>query len=235
MNDLVLSTSSISAYLRCHYRFFLEHVYRLPGAQNMEAAVGQAVHSGVEAFYKSPVRPENALRAAFEHEVERVPAEAVAAYPGALEDALRMLDVYRREVAPHFTPTLVEAPFTMMVEEVIVSGTIDGADEDVRDLKTTDRVSKFNPANYSLQLTIYSWGYRHLTGHAPRRLLLDVLGRSGKIPYRQFEVEPDDRGALDVIGIARDGILKGDYEPNGALSGQCRYCPYIEVCDHAVR
>lgn len=241
-NGLVLSTSSISEYLRCNYRYFLSHVYRLRGQQNMAAAIGQAVHAGVEQLHHEErgdwgvVTAQDALRAAFEHEMASVPISEQAADPDALQDGEKMLGVYRRDVLPAFHPTLIEAPFTFRVDGVIVSGTIDAADEDVRDLKTTSgktingRKPHFSPENYDQQLSLYAMGYQALTGKRPQRLLLDVLTRRGT--YRQYEREPKISETLDVLGVVRDGIVREEFSPTGALSGACRWCPFINVCSY---
>lgn len=234
---LILSASSITTWLRCHRQYLYSSVYRVQGGQNLAAALGVAVHAAAEAFWKSPTRPQAALRRAFEAEVVNVPVPYEEPLGGLVVDGERMVGVYIAQVAPRFTPTLVEQEFLIDVAEVpgvLLSGTIDAADEnDVRDLKTTSMISRFNPSSYSLQLNLYGLGYRALTGRAPRRLLLDVLTRSGNVPYREIEVEADVGGTLDVIGLARDDILNGDYSPTGADAGMCKWCSYREICPSA--
>lgn len=238
MGDLILSTSSISAYLRCGYAYYLGYVWRWKGQQNVAAAIGQAVHAGVEALHRGQPAVE-ALRAAFVLEVASVPTAELAADPGALDDALRMLNVYNEEVLPTFHPFLVEAPFSVRVDGVVITGTIDAADEDLRDTKTTagktinGRKPNFNPANYDLQLSLYRLGYWGLTGKYPKRLLLDVLTRRGT--YRQYEREPQTADAVGTLGIVRDGIVREEYEPNGALNGACNWCSFAARCGYAVR
>lgn len=236
---LVLSTSSVTEYLRCHHRYFLGHVYRMRGAQSVPAAIGQAVHAGVEAMFRAgPVTAQKALQRAWDEESSNVPPEELAADPEALADARKILAVYQREVAPRFHPTLVEAPFAVKVEGIIISGTIDAADEDVHDTKTTagktinGRKPRFDAANYDLQLALYRLGYKGLTGSWPRRTVLDVLTRRGT--YREIEREPSVRDALDVVGVVRDGLARGDFDPTGALSGACNWCPFAARCGHAV-
>jgi hypothetical protein len=237
MSDLILSTSSISEYLRCHHAYLLGHVYRMQRRQSVAAAIGQAVHAGVEALHRGQPA-HNALRAAWDEEVESIPADAVAADPDAFTDAKKMLSIYERDVLPTFQPTLIEAPFAARVAGVILTGTIDQADDDVRDTKTTSgktingRKPHFDPANYDQQLSLYRLGYKALTGKWPRRLLLDVLTRRGT--YRQYEREPRTADAMDALGVARDGILREEYDPNGALSGACNWCGYVERCGYAV-
>ena len=136
-------------------------------------------------------------------------------------------------------PTMIEAPFSLRTEGVILTGNLDYADDDVRDLKTTAgktingyKPTSFNPRNHGLQLTLYSWGYKALQGRWPARLLLDLLTRKGA--YREYELEPDHGAARDVLGVVRDGITREDFEPTGALTGACRYCPYTQRCPYVV-
>jgi RecB family exonuclease len=239
MNDRpILSASSITEYLKCPQRYYLSHVLRLRGTQSLARAIGQAVHSGVEALWKSPVRPLDALRATFARELESVPTEEIAADPEALADAETMLATYRREVFPVFHPTYVEEPFLVETEGVLLSGTIDAADEDVHDTKTRRgktingrRPASFHPDEYRLQLTIYSLGYKVLAGTWPGRLILDVLNRRGG--YKSYEVQPDYGELREVLALVNHGIMQGNYEPSGALSGACYYCPFQTICDYS--
>lgn len=233
---LVLSTSSITTYLRCHYRYLLSYVYRRGGSQSVPAAIGQAVHAGVEALHLGRDAMD-ALADTWTREVASIPTSDVLADPDASYDAVKMLMVYSEEVLPTFHPTLIEAPFSVMVEGVVLTGILDGADEDLRDLKTTagktinGKKPHFSPESYDLQLSLYDVGYRSLTGRRPKRLILDVLTRRGT--YRQYVREPKISEAMDVLGVVRDGILKGDFDPTGAYSGACRWCPFVAECPHA--
>lgn len=236
MDDLVLSASSVTAWLRCHHRYLLTNVFRHKRvAQSMPAAIGQAVHSGAEAHWKGSGSPVEALRAAFAHEVASVPAPEVEADPAALPDAERLLGVYLDEVAPRYRPTMIEAPFLVRVDGILLSGTIDNADPDttdeVHDIKTVSMISKFHPESYDLQLSMYALGYQGLTGRRPKRLVLDVLPRTGRVRYREVVREPDIGAARDVLSVVRDGIARGDYEPTGAMNGACGWCPVRNLCE----
>lgn len=234
MSDLILSASSISFYLRCHYRYLLSNVYRIGGGRpSMGAVLGAAVHAGAEAFWKEPTRPQAALRRAFERELATVPTPFEEDASVVLADAERMLGTYMAQVAPTFTPTMVEQKFLIRVNGIGVSGTLDAADDDVHDLKTVSMISKFYPLEHVLQLTLYRLGFKALTGRYPKRLLLDVLPRKGRVTYRQYEIEPDTTEAIDTISIVSAGIMAEDYEPTGATAGVCHYCPYREICRYA--
>jgi len=230
--EIILSHSSIAEYWKCHHRYYLNSVLRLPGVGNLAMALGTAVHAAAEAIYTSPLKPLAVLRRSFAAETAGLPAQEMSDDPGALGDGETMLATYQREVVPTFHPTMNERAFTVRAEEVLLTGIIDAADdEDVHDTKTTSLISKFHPESYQVQMTIYHWGYTAITGHAPKRLLLDVLPRGGKVRYRQVEVKPAHGEVRDLVRLTAHGIMQRDWTPTGALSGACAYCPFRTSCE----
>jgi CRISPR/Cas system-associated exonuclease Cas4 (RecB family) len=237
-NSPVLSASGITLFLRCPKAYLYSNVFRVPGLQNLAAAIGVATHAGVAALFSRPLRPLEALRREFAAETVNVPASELAADSEALSDAERMLEVYRKQVAPTFSPTMVEKEFLIEVDGLRLSGTLDAADEktdEVRDLKTRSgktingkKPSAFDPAKHQVQLSLYGIAYRAMTGRAPKRLLLDVLTRTGK--YKQYEVKPDYGGMLEAAHLTADAILRAEYPPSGALSNACGFCSFREIC-----
>jgi len=235
---ITLSATAIGRYLTCERLYLYEVVYRLPGEQSFAAAVGAAVHAGVEALWKTPSKSLEALRHRWATEVANVPAGDEDPAVG-LSDAETMLAVYQAKVVPTFEGRPdIEVPFSIVIEGVGVTGTIDAMDDDLRDLKTTSgktingRKPKFDPSRYDLQLGLYEIGYTFLRGHPPKRRLLDVLTRRGT--YRQYERHPNQREALDVLGVVADGIMADRYDPTGASIGACKWCPYANgVCPDA--
>jgi CRISPR/Cas system-associated exonuclease Cas4 (RecB family) len=232
MNELILSASSLAAYLSCPARWFQGHVLRLPEAQNVSAIVGVACHAGVEALHhgKGSEAAQEAARTSFIKEAVSVPSEDLEADPGGLGDALKMLAVYEAKVLPTFRPDLIEQEFTIRLHGVVIHGTIDAADtktDEVRDLKTTAS-ARFKPQSHRLQMSLYSAGYYSITGRWPRKLRLDVLWRAGKV--KDYEVAPDYGEMRNVIETVRDGIGRGDFQPTGAAAGNCKFCPFRNLC-----
>lgn len=233
MTRLILSNSSISLYLKCHLRYYMDQVWRIPGESSVSMALGSATHAGVETFWKSGDLPgaHDRLDVVLD---EQMPAEPDEPYETVQRDGHSMLDTYVKIAAPTFTPTLIEAPFVIDIDGVAVSGIIDAADDDLHDTKTTSgrtvagRKPSFRPTDHRLQLNLYRYGYKFLTGAWPKRLLLDVIKRTGK--YQQFEVEVNEREARDIIGLVADEIAREDFRPTGADNGGCRYCPFNQAC-----
>lgn len=237
MSDpITLSASSVTTYQRCHYQYYLSEIMRIPSPPNIAMALGTAFHASIERLWKgSPLRPVDKLAEVFAEEMEKVqePDEDPAV---ALRDGMLMLATYTEKVYPRLKPSGVEVKLVAEIEGVHWSGILDFYDEnDVRDAKSTagktinGRKPNFNPDKHQLQLTGYRWLYRALTGRWPKRLLLDVVTRTGK--YREYEIEPDTGGLLDVIRLTRDGILRRNYEPTGVLSNSCFMCPYRNICE----
>lgn len=223
---LVLSASSAKTYITCGYRYLLENVYRLPATPNMAMAIGTAVHAGIEALHKGHPRPVEATVAALGAQLDTLTEPYEESPVTALQSATAMLEMYRAKVAPRFRPDLIEANFIVNLDGILVSGQIDAADENVRDVKTTAALTGFNAARHRFQLNVYRMGYRFLTGRWPKRLFLDVLTRNGR--YKEVEIEVDPGEAMDVLTLTRDGIMAGSFDPTGADNGACRYCPYYE-------
>ncbi len=229
--ELVLSVSTMKMWLDCRYKYLLSNIWRVPAPPNMDMAIGTAVHAGVEAYHTGRKDPVGDTVTALTRELDSMPKPTVDEATQALLEAHTMLRLYREKTAGYH-PTMVEKDFVARINGVLVSGRIDGADEeDVHDTKTTANLTKFKPERYSFQSNIYRWGYKVLTGRMPKRLLLDVVTRNAR--YKQVEIKPDD-SVFDTVGVVSAGILKGEFEPTGALSGECARCPYARgVCSYA--
>lgn len=229
--ELILSKSSIEVWLACHKRWAYGYLYRVPGAPNLDMAVGTGTHAAVEAYWKGE-SPEEAFAVAMSRELALIPGLVPILAAGAVADGLRLWGTYLRHIVPTFTATMVEKDFLIRVNGVLVSGRIDAADEnDVHDTKTTSTPSKVTPERHALGMTIYRHGYRALTGKFPGRLLLDVVAKNGR--HKVVEVEPDDAGMAEVVGMVAKGISEGDFRPTGASSGACYGCAYRTMCPDA--
>lgn len=234
--ELMLSASSMKNYLRCPRRYYLSSVLRVPESQNVAAAIGTAVHAAIETAL-SPFAlssPQDALERSLAAEMALVPPAALADAEDPSPDAHKLLALWRKNIAPTLGQIrLVERDFLLRITGVLITGRIDFGDQDVHDTKTTSALSKFHPEAHQLQLTIYRHGYKAITGSWPGRLILDVIARNGR--WKQVDLEPDDDGLIEIVGVVRDGIMAERFEPSGALTGACTWCPYSSgVCSFAV-
>jgi len=231
---LILSSSSISSYLACHYRYFLAEVWRLPSQSSTAMAIGSAVHAGAEVRQNGGDLVDAFDIAAMELD-EELPAEPDEPFDTIIGDAERMLRVYEEKVLPGRHATMIEEPITATINGIAFSGILDAADETIDtiwDLKThSGRSPSFDPKPHVYQLTGYGILYEHRTSRAPQHYLIDLITRTGK--YRQYEITPDRGEFIDVLGLVSRGILAGEFEPTGANAGRCKWCPYVMVCKYA--
>lgn len=225
--ELILSKSSMDMWLTCHYQWYLRSVIRAPAPPNLEMAIGTAIHAGAEAHWLDG-EPYAAALMAFEDAMgpeRRKDRDTMVANYGVIQT---LVGVYLDKIAPTFHPTIIERDFLIRVDGVLVSGRIDAADDasdEVHDTKTTSTPSKIRSEHHRLEMTTYWHGYKAITGRAPKRLVLDVIGRNKR--WKQMEIEPDDREFADVVGLVASGIMAGNFEPTGALSNACARCPYF--------
>lgn len=257
---LILSGSTINAYLSCQYRYLLRYVYRVPSVPSVAAAIGTAVMAGIETLHTKPLESaQDALRAAFWSEVEQIPdapdldppdtvfdgpppSDGIPEIIAALTDAFAMLALYQREVAPIFHPTMVERSFLITVNGIGFSGQIDTADEDtddLREVKTTagktingQRRASFAPARHDFQLTGYAIAYEYLTGRKPKHVRIDLLTR--RPAYRQYDREVRIGEFVAALEMTAEGIDRGEFRPTGAAAGECRFCDVKAACQYRV-
>lgn len=259
MTELVLSSSSADAYRRCGWRFYLEYVEMVPQAQNVRAAIGLAVHAGVEDYYRDKLEyAHTTLQTAneeiffasdfFQKYVDSY--NAVAAFELAsvtepeedLEKARasgeRTLMVYLEDVAPEIRPLFVEAALRIDIDGIPYSIHPDLIDTDinVRDLKIK-RSKPRDPSVYAFQQEGYALGVRVLLGKKERDVQLDIMIRL--LRDRPYYVPIANGGPISdsaVRSFARrletiaNGIAKDQYPPNGLENGACRYCPVRHAC-----
>lgn len=231
-DELRLSKSSLDLWGDCNYAWMLAYVYRIKGAPTLHMIQGRAVHAGIEAHWKGEDALER-VRTAFAADVASVPDVDPAMAVEALQEAVGLVSTYVAKIAPTFTPKLVEARFLIRVNGILVSGAIDAADDDVHDTKSTSTPSKVDPKRHEIEMSIYHMGFEALTGKPPGKLLLDIVGRNGRAATK--EVAEDRRGAAEYLGYVAGKINAGEFEPTGARTGQCVYCPYAvdNFCKYA--
>lgn len=210
-----------------------------------DGRVEQCVHGVSEreecehcGFDWQPVTPILALEDKWTEEAAKIPAGDLAEDPDALADAGKAYAAFLKHIAPTWHPTMVERKFSYELEGVTITGIIDSADErtdEGRDLKVTTgksiagrKAPTFRPGEYQLQRDLYDLGYESITGRPLRKFTLDVLTRLGR--HRQYVLPPTFRDTLDTVQVVRDAVSVGDYQPTGAWSGRCHWCPYNLIC-----
>ena len=252
---LILSASSVEAYMSCGYGWYLQYIEQIAGEQSMEAAVGLSVHAGIEAYYKLRLRGATPQEAAASSEPEEarlvtwlfeLPAILHSKDPLDKMEIVggRVLAAYIEDVGAHVTPVLVEHPGIVTVNGIGYSYHVDLVDRGpkgrprVRDTK----VKGAKPSEVSRhlrQVVGYCLGVRVDMDEIEEDALIDVMVRlkRDRPYYMPFSyggpISDRDIGvfAFNLVQVA-DGIEKKRFEPTGLEAGECKWCPVRESCEY---
>lgn len=239
----------MSAWLSCHYRWRLEYIEGHKSQMGIAAAVGQAVHAGVERYYKlrregiaheyivASGEAEDVFEQSYFYESLDVidPKEPIEKVEG---QGRRVLGVYLDEVGRVTEPLLVEHGFLITVNGILYSGHMDLADKPgkVRDLKVLGQPPRDPWDRYLFAMVGYGLGYRDHTGEKETDLQLDVMIRLKRDSPRYVPISNGGPATDQQIGVfaatlekTAEGIAKGDYRPTG-LGIKCPYCPVKNIC-----
>jgi CRISPR/Cas system-associated exonuclease Cas4 (RecB family) len=247
--DLILSKSSVGTYQSCHWRWYLQYVEGDRGEQSTPAAVGQAVHAGVEAYYKARLEHRASNRAEAEESLLLAWALEVPAIlnpdPKLPLDkmpsvALRVLRAYIEDTGSVTVPKWVEYPGVVDINGIPWSFTIDLLDDAlrVRDLKVKGQKPQ-EVSKHLFELTGYAIPVRFILGRKETDVIVDVMVRLKR--DRPYHVQFSYGGPIsdhDVDVFTRtleevaEGIARRHFEPTGLETGECKWCPVKFSCDY---
>lgn len=250
--------SSLSTWENCPEMFrrrYLEGEIIPPG---LAAHVGTGVHKAAEINYKAKIltgrdEPLDVLKdaardgyvkavkagGAYIPPEDRPSAKALAA--GGLDEAVKLAQIFREEVAPAVEPRWVEKRVEISVPGLVptISGTIDLVDASGRliDLKTSSRAWPAQRADQSPQATIYSKLVEAETGRPPLEIRFDVLVKGSRPRYQPLTTtrnEGDFAALLSRLQIMLGMIMAGLFPPAPVGAWICapRYCGYFYTCPH---
>lgn len=255
-NRLVLSASSMATFLRCGKQWEFAYVHQLRIPPTVKQSIGIAAHGAWEEnlLVKMSAHvdlPEEAVVAAFTDEYDRLAEDFVDPDedPGAAKDqGVRLIQKHHRDIAPGIIPLLVEQPVKFEINGIPYTGTLDyahdltdpGGPKRVRvgDWKTSARKPS-NGGTYSLGMTGYALGYRHLTGETEALVQLDYLVRYKRQDPAYYPIPSDgpvsDRAIAvfaDTVAAVYEAIQANRFLPNGLSSGACSWCGFRKICPH---
>jgi putative RecB family exonuclease len=238
---LRLSYSSISTYEACPARYRFQYEERLPTSPSPALAFGESLHRALYRFHDRPVPvapplPEllEILDAEWVSEGYRDPSEERL----YREHARQVLARYHKEVAGSFrVPAALEFRFTIEVEGVQVTGTIDRMDRipgggyEIVDYKTSRRLPPQAVVDRDLQLSVYHLAAQEVWGIEPERLTLWYLlpGQRMTTARTREHVEELRRR----IATVAERIEAGRFEPReNPLCGWCEFQPLCPLFRH---
>lgn len=242
------SVSKVTTYLLCPAKFKFLYIDGVPEAlpTSPEAALGTAVHAGVEAHNlarmgRQAPDPAKVVREKLDGELARVaPDPETGEMPdaGALAaEAAALYAAWEKEIAPAYTPVAVEqrgeitvagVKFTVVLDTVTDTG-------EIRDLKTAKRRPSTGDLESNLQATAYAMAFREFYGSDAKSVTFDYLLRHKAGPsaesYSVIRTQKDfDRLARIVEGVT-EAAAKGLYYPNPMSKFGCSTCPFKAQCE----
>jgi putative RecB family exonuclease len=231
-----LSYSSISTYETCPAKYRYQYEERLPTTSSPALAFGDSLHKALYRFHDRPVPVAPELPELLEMlEIEwvsqgyRDPSEERL----YLDHARQVLSEYHRVNAGSFRiPAAMEFRFTVEVEGVQLSGTIDRMDRvpgggyEIIDYKTNRRLPPKAVVDRDLQLSLYYLAAREIWGIEPERLTLYFLLPGERMTT--FRSASDAEELRRRIGTVAERISAGKFEPR--QNPLCDWCDFQRVC-----
>ncbi len=240
--DKILSLSyySVDDYLSCPLKYKYVHILRIPVIQHHTVIYGKALHDTILRYYEYKIKGlrvtledlikvfESSLEVAgfltYEHRKERT------------EKGRKALErFYNQEEEKAQIPTYIEKDFSVMLDNIRITGRwdrIDIRDEEVYiiDFKSSEITKKKEAdkkTRESLQLCIYSLAYKMLYGKIPDYVQLYFL-ESGLIGETKLDNE-DLEETIEKIREVSFGIRKQDFSARPKFMA-CNYCAYQSIC-----
>jgi DNA helicase-2/ATP-dependent DNA helicase PcrA len=240
VRQVVLSYSSIAAYLDCPRQYWYRHVQRLPAPQSAEAVQGDVLHEtlrrAAEARRGGAAITAPMLRA-LHREVWNQTAFPDPRRADTFErNGASQLEAYRIQGGLDAQPEYLEQAFTTSVDGWTLNGIIDRIDRTAEGWRIIDYKSGRPVARgrRDLQVALYALGAAAALKLDPIELEMVYLasGESVRVdhsrPLRPLLAEATRQGTAVAEGV-RSGRF--DARPDRR---RCRLCPYRLVCAEAL-
>jgi len=203
-----LSYSSINTYETCPAKYKFQYEDRLPTTASPALSFGDVLHRTLYRFHNRPVPVAPALDEMFDmldgewsSDGYRDPSEERL----YLDHARQILTEYHRVNADSFRiPAALEFRFTVDVDGVHLSGTIDRMDRipgggyEIIDYKTNRRLPPKAVVDRDLQLSIYFLAAKEIWGIEPERLTLYFLLPGQRMTTFRTSADVDGQSAALV-------------------------------------
>jgi DNA helicase-2/ATP-dependent DNA helicase PcrA len=253
--ELRISHKQVDDYQTCPLKYKYVHVLRVPILRHHAVVYGALVHKVVEYYLlrraAGNYTPLDELLEVFERawvgeailpdDKGRRLSSAEGFLTREHEEARKaagkkaLTRFWHEEEAAGVKPTHVEQEFGFALGPDKVRGRFDRVDEDLMgaviiDYKTSE-VTKQKDAHEraakSLQLKIYAYAWRDMTGAMPRQVELRFL--ESNVVGRHPPTEADLAEAVGAVKAAAAGIRARRFDPTPSYAA-CRYCAYSQVC-----
>jgi PD-(D/E)XK nuclease superfamily len=266
MKKRQLHQSGLQQFWRCGEAYRRRYIEREKTPQSANMAIGTAVDASSNADLSNKIQAcvllpqdevQDIARDTVNREWDSVRVtdedrdEGPAADKGdAVDAAVGLAGFHHETVAPILTPTHVQRPFVLDLENYPdwqLAGTIDVQALDdlggihIRDLKTSGKSPVKTLAHDSLQLTMYAMAVRVADGQMVAGVHLDYTVRTPKrheLKYVALDStrDVDDFGPLFArVENAIENIEAGRFAPAPTDAWWCtqKFCAYFETCRYA--
>ena len=235
--EIVLSYSSIAAYLDCPRQYWYRYVQRLPAAQSAEAVQGVIIHETLR-------RAAEAKRAGATVTADMLSALHSTVWgdtafpdprraPTFQRNGAAQLEAYRQRGGLEARPEYVEHAFSVAVDGWMLNGVIDRIDR----------------ADESWRIIDYKTGRRLPRGRRDLQVALYALGAESALKLEPIELDVVYLASGESVRVEQTGPLRADAVRQGAIVAEgvkserfdarpdrrrCRLCPYRLVCADAL-
>ena len=236
--ELVLSYSSIQAYLDCPKQYWFHYERRLPAEQSAEAVQGVILHEVLRRAGEDrrAGRPPTAARLSELHEevwsATSFPDPRRA--PTFRRNGLAQLEAFRAAGGFDIAPDMLEREFSAQVDGFTLHGVIDRVDHldggawSIIDYKTGRPIAR---RRRDLQVALYALGAEAALELKDPQLEIVYLASGSRV---QVDGTPALRAETKRISSeAADAIRAGRFEPQPERR-KCRLCPYRLACTDAL-
>jgi len=237
VRQVVLSYSSIAAYLDCPRQYWYRHVQRLPAPQTAEAVQGDVLHEtlrrAAEARRGGAEITAPMLRA-LHHEVWNQTAFPDSRRANTFErNGALQLEAYRIQGGLVAQPQYLEQAFTASVDGWTLNGIIDRIDRTAEGWRIIDYKSGRPVARgrRDLQVALYALGAAAALKLDPLELEMVYLasGESVRVDHSRPLLAEATRQGTEVA----EGVRSGRFNARPDRR-RCRLCPYRLVCAEAL-
>ena len=236
-SEVVLSYSSIAAYLDCPRQYWYRHVQRLPAVQTAEAVQGDVLHETLRRAAEARRTGTEITAAMLSATHQQVWNET--AFPDARRaptferNGASQLEAYRKQGGLIAQPEYLEQPFTTAVDGWTLNGIIDRIDRTPEGWRIIDYKSgrPVTRGRRDLQVALYALGATSALKLDPIELEMVYLasGESVRVDHTRPLLAEATKHGTDVAEGVRSGRF--DARPDRR---RCRLCPYRLVCPEAL-
>lgn len=242
-NGLTLSPTKITTYLRCPRSYYYQYVEKATVPKSPAMVVGSVVHEVIQLIHERDwtLADKDSAAAALEglwadRCGETTDPEDPAAN-GSIGDACNTWLPWYLRWREGQIDIAVEEKWELPVPgtDLVMRGIVDrvyrtDGETIISDVKTGKRAPSMQDLNTDLQLSLYSWAYREMSGQN-REDAIEVVQIRSKQTLRSRRTDGYlQRVIADTVTPTATAIQAGLFPANPATKFGCGYCDYQMLC-----